>query len=189
MQDTDFLKATGLTPARCAYWYAAVEQSMMEFAIVSPMRVAMYIATLGHESCGFRYTRELWEPTPAQQRYEGRKALGNTQFGDGYRFRGRGLIQITGRSNYQAVSDGLGVDYLNFPEWLERPFHAARASAWWWMNNGCNRIADTGSFLRLSIRVNGKNKNGLPNGWTDRQRRFLRASHVWDVRVVKPALI
>lgn len=175
MRESDFARAAMLSTTMAAKWYDPVERSMMEFAIASPMRAAMYIATLGHESAGFVHTRELWGPTPAQLRYEGRKDLGNTEPGDGARYRGRGLIQITGRANYAALSKGLGVDYLTHPEWLERPPDAARCSGWWWFNNGCNEIADTGDFLRLSIRVNGKNANGLPNGWADRQRRFEAA--------------
>jgi len=175
MRESDFAKAAMLSTAMASKWYLPVEQSMMEFEIVSRVRAAMFIATIGHESAGFAHTRELWGPTPVQSRYEGRADLGNTQLGDGSRFRGRGLIQITGRANYAAVSTGLGIDYLNNPEWLERPADAARASGWWWKNNGCNEIADTGDFLRLSIRVNGKNKNGLPNGWDDRKRRYEAA--------------
>ena len=175
MRESDFSKASMLSPSMALKWYDAVERSMAEFAIVSPLRAAMYIATLGHESSGFVHTRELCGPTPAQLRYEARKDLGNTEPGDGFRYRGRGLIQVTGRANYQALSHGLVVDYLGHPERLERPVDAARGSGWWWLNNGCNEIADTGDFLRLSIRVNGRNANGLPNGWEDRQRRFEAA--------------
>ena len=178
MRESDFAKAAMLSAARAARWYQAVERSMMEFGIVSPLRAAMYLATLGHESCGFLYTRELWGPTDAQRRYESRAALGNVQPGDGFRFRGRGLIQITGRANYAAVSGGLGVDYVGHPDWLARPGDAARASGWWWLNNGCNEIADAGEFLRLSIRVNGRNPRGLPNGWSDRKRRYATAQAV-----------
>lgn len=172
MRKEDFTKAAGLTPQRADKWYEPVERAMMEFAIMSPQRAGMFIATIGHESAGFVHTKELWGPTPAQRRYEGRRDLGNTQPGDGFKYRGRALIQITGRSNYEAVSDGLGVDFINSPELLEQPEHAARASAWWWATNGCNEIADTGDFLRLSIRINGKNANGLPNGWEDRKARY-----------------
>src|SRR5690606_29942605 len=99
MLQKDFERAAMLSPARAAKWYDAVERSWRGFAIVSPRRAAMFIATLGHESSGFVHTRELWGPTPAQLRYEGRKDLGNTEPGDGFRFRGRGLIQVTGRAN------------------------------------------------------------------------------------------
>lgn len=175
MRQSDFANAAMLRASMAARWYHAVERSMMEFGIISPLRAAMYIAILGHESCGFAYTRERWGPTAVQRRYEGRAGLGNTQPGDGLRYLGRGLIQITGRANYRAVSQGLAVDYIHHPEWLERPEDAARASGWWWLNNGCNEIADTGDFLRLSIRVNGKNTRGLPNGWEDRKRRYAAA--------------
>ncbi|OZI48355.1 glycoside hydrolase family 19 protein [Bordetella genomosp. 4] len=175
MRKSDFAKAASLPPHRATRWYHPVEQSMMEFGIISPLRAAMYIATLGHESCGFTCTREIWGPTAAQRRYEGRTSLGNTHPGDGFRYLGRGLIQITGRANYRAVSNGLDVDYVTHPEWLERAVDAARGSGWWWLNNGCNEIADSGDFLRLSIRVNGRNVRGLPNGWSDRNRRYAAA--------------
>src|SRR5690606_21276600 len=144
MRKSDFALAAMLRPAMTDRWYDAIEQSMMEFGIISPRRAAMYIATLGHESHGFVHTRELWGPTHAQRRYEGRAGLGNMSPGDGFRYLGRGLIQITGRANYQALSKGLAVDYIHHPEWLERPEDAARGSGWWWQNNGCNEIADTG---------------------------------------------
>jgi putative chitinase len=172
MHPTIFAQAALLPEPRAARWCVAIEQAMMEFAIISPLRAAMFIATLGHESQGFLYTRERWGPTAAQRRYEGKRALGNIQPGDGYRYRGRGLIQITGRANYRALSQGLQIDYVGHPEWLERPMDAARGSAWWWTQNGCNEIADSGDYLGLSVRVNGKNKNGFPNGWPDRQKRY-----------------
>lgn len=178
MQKADFAAACGLSIALADKWYDPVERALMEFAIASPQRAAMFLATIGHESADFRYTREIWGPTPTQERYEMRVDLGNVKPGDGKRFMGRGLIQITGRANYAAVSRGLGVDYQSRPEDLERPPDAARASGWWWQNNGCNEIADRGDFLRLSIRVNGKNRDGLPNGWADRQRRYKAAMAV-----------
>lgn len=181
MYQSDFAQAALLNPSMAARWYQQVESSMMEFAIISPLRAAMYIATLGHESCGFRYTSEIWGPTSAQMRYERRRDLGNTQPGDGYCYRGRGLIQITGRANYQALSVGLGIDYLNHPQWLEQPIHAGRCSGWWWLLNGCNQIADSGDFLRLSIRVNGKNAKGYPSGWKDRWRRYRNACTVLGI--------
>jgi len=87
-----------------------VLSACLEFGIVGPARVAAFLAQVGHESGGFVHTREIWGPTPAQQRYEGRADLGNTRPGDGSRFRGRSLIQVAGRANYTAVAAGLDID-------------------------------------------------------------------------------
>src|SRR5690606_17393021 len=97
-----FRKATGLSASRAQDWYPYVRAACIEFEITAPTRLAAFLAQVGHESGGFVYAREIWGPTEAQKRYEGRKDLGNTQPGDGSRFRGRGLIQITGRANYTA---------------------------------------------------------------------------------------
>lgn len=167
MNRDQFQQATGLSDAMADRWYSPVEGAMVEFAIVSPARAAMFLAQVGHESGGFAYTRELWGPTPAQYRYEGRADLGNTQPGDGRRFLGRGLIQITGRANYAAVSKGLGVNFVDDPILLEHDVNAARSAAWWWANNGCNEIADSGDFVRLTRRINGGT-----NGLADRQARY-----------------
>ena len=167
MLKDDFAASAMLSDAQADQWYDPVERAMMEFAIVSPIRAAAFIAQIGHESGGFKYTREIWGPTPAQLRYEGRADLGNVNPGDGKRYMGRGLIQITGRSNYAALALGLGIDVLSNPEILEQPILAARSAGWWWETNGCNEIADTGDFQRLTQRING----GL-NGYPDRLHRW-----------------
>ncbi|NYT67993.1 glycoside hydrolase family 19 protein [Pusillimonas noertemannii] len=173
MTKDQFRAATRLSAAMADLWYEPVERAMFEFAIVSPYRAAMFLATIGHESGDFVHTREIWGPTLAQQRYEGRADLGNTQPGDGSRYRGRGLIQITGRANYAEVSRGLGVDFLSQPSRLEETEHAARSAAWWWASNGLNELADTGDFRAVTRRVNG----GY-NGMADRQRRYELAIKV-----------
>jgi putative chitinase len=158
---------------------------MSRFNVNTPLRQACYIAQTGHESLGFAVVREIWNPkqVPAQARYEGRADLGNTQPGDGMRFMGRGLIQLTGRDNYTKASKALGVDFVRNPQLLERDDHAAMASAWWWYEHGCNELADSGDYLALSIRINGKNKStGLPNGWEDRLARFERAKKALGVQ-------
>ena len=167
MTRDQFQQATGLTGAMTLRWYQPVEAAMVEFAIVSPARAAMFLAQVGHESGSFAYTHELWGPTPAQYRYEGRADLGNTQTGDGRRFLGRGLIQITGRANYVAVAAGLGVNFVDDPILLEHDVNAARSAAWWWATNGCNEIADGGDFVQLTRRINGGT-----NGLADRQTRY-----------------
>ena len=84
-----------------------LEKYCKEYEINTPLRLAAFIAQIAHESGDFKYTREIWGPTKAQIGYEGRLDLGNTVPGDGKRYRGRGLIQITGRSNYVKLSKKL----------------------------------------------------------------------------------
>lgn len=92
----------------------------------SDLRLAYVLATAYHETGRFKWLREIWGPTPAQKRYEGRADLGNTVKGDGKRFMGRGLVHITGRRNYADWSKRLGVDLLSHPERAEQLDHAAR---------------------------------------------------------------
>lgn len=166
----EFKEATGVNEETALKWSMVVSLAAAEFGIDTPQSLAMFLATIGHESGGFRYVREIWGPTPTQERYEGRKDLGNTKPGDGSKFRGRGLIQTTGRANYQSVSYALGKDFVSNPELLEEPENAARSAAYFWKSNGLNEIDD---FLTTQKRVNGFNRStGLPNGWEDRQRRY-----------------
>jgi len=138
--------------------------------ITSPARLAAFLAQVGHESGSFKHTSEIWGPTDAQKTYEGRKSLGNTQIGDGYFFRGRGLIQCTGRANMAQMAEWLGLDLLSSPEQLEQPRWAALSAATWWARHGCNQLADSGDFEALTRRING----GL-NGIEDRRKRWERA--------------
>ena len=87
--------------------------------------------------------------------YSGRMGNGSAGSGDGWRYRGRGLIQITGRANYAASGAELGVDLINKPEQLEQPFLAAMSAAEWWHRNGCNALADAGDMAAVTRRVNG----------------------------------
>ncbi len=133
----------------------------------------MFLAQVGHESGGLHWLREIWGPTATQQRYEGRADLGNTQPGDGSKFRGRGLIQTTGRSNYEATGDALGLPLLDHPELLETPTNAARSAAWFWKSHGLNDLADEGDFMRITRRING----GL-NGYDKRVALYEQAQGV-----------
>lgn len=168
MKPALFAAAAGLSAT--SGWFEPISAALSEFGINTPRRIAAWIAQIGHESGGFRYTREIWGPTPAQTRYEGRKDLGNTRPGDGFRYRGRGLIQLTGRANYESATRALGVDLVNQPELLETPALAARSAAWFWSTRNCNALADAGDFTALTRRING----GL-NGLKDRQRRYTIA--------------
>jgi putative chitinase len=122
-----------------------------EYGITTPLRIWSYFAQIGHESGQLYYVKEL----ASGKAYEGRKDLGNIQEGDGVRFKGRGLIQITGRSNYQSLSNAFGVDFIQEPELLELPEWAVKSSLWFWKVKGLNKIADTGDFKLLTKRING----------------------------------
>ena len=147
--------------------------AMNRYQIVGTQRVAAFIAQIGHESGQLKYMREIWSPTAAQARYEGRADLGNTHPGDGSKFRGRGLIQITGRSNYKTCGEALGLDLITQPERLEKPQYACMSAAWFWATRGLNALADEGKLDTITRRING----GL-NGLADRQALYARALKV-----------
>jgi putative chitinase len=155
--------ALGIPVSRTQAWADPISAAMALWAIDSDARQAAFLAQIGHESGRLVYVRELWGPTPAQAGYEGRKDLGNTEPGDGKRFMGRGLIQITGRANYQKASDALGIDFVSSPELLEQPSNAALSAAWFWNVHGLNDLADAGNFATITRRING----GM-NGYADR---------------------
>jgi putative chitinase len=150
----------------------ALGPACRRYGIVTPVRLAAFLAQVGHESAGGRYTREIWGDTPAQLRYEGRVDLGNTQPGDGRRFLGRGLIQITGRTSTlrarEALRPTMAVEELC--TWLQSTAGASESACWWWAAHGCNEIADAGDFERLTRRING----GL-SGLADRRDRWAEA--------------
>ena len=147
--------------------------AMVHYQIIGPKRVAAFIAQIGHESGQLNYVKEIWGPTVAQAKYEGRKDLGNTVAGDGSKYRGRGLIQITGRANYIACGEGLGLDLVKQPELLENPQHACMSAAWFWATKGLSTLADAGEFDKITRRINGGQ-----NGAADRQALYARALKV-----------
>ncbi|QOU08064.1 glycoside hydrolase family 19 protein [Pseudomonas fluorescens] len=147
--------------------------AMSKYGIVTPLRIAAFIAQVGHESGQLSWVREIWGPTVQQAGYEGRADLGNTVPGDGFKYRGRGLIQITGRANYTACGEALGLDLINKPELLEMPQHAAMSAAWFWSTRGLNTLADQGEFVKITRRING----GL-TGQDDRQALYDQALKV-----------
>jgi putative chitinase len=126
--------------------------TMKEFGISdTPEREAAFIAQLAHESGGFHYVREL----ASGEAYEGRADLGNTEPGDGIRYRGRGLIQITGRANYRACGEALDLPLEDHPTLLELPVNACRSAGWYWASRKLNDLADKGDFLLITKRING----------------------------------
>lgn len=165
--------ATGARIDRATEFLPHIEAAMSEFGIDTPERQAAFLAQIGHESGGLKYTTEIWGPTAAQSRYEGRKDLGNVRPGDGFRYRGRGLIQTTGRDNFNATGRALGIDLLTTPERLSEPSLAARSAAWYWQSRKLNQFADSGDFLTLTRRING----GV-NGLADRMALHVAAQGV-----------
>ena len=163
-------RATGAAEHRAEQWRPYIESAMREFEINTPARQAAFLAQIGHESGGLYWTAEIWGPTKAQLRYEGRSDLDNVEPGDGVKFKGRGLIQVTGRANYSAVGDALGVDLLAHPEQLEERALAARSAAYFWKTHGLNELADANEFEKITRKING----GL-NGYAQRLALYEKA--------------
>jgi putative chitinase len=158
---------------RAGVFAPVLNTAMQRYQIVGNKRTAAFIAQIGHESGQLRYVREIWGPTVAQHGYEGREDLGNTVAGDGRKYCGRGLIQITGRANYSKCGEALGLDLISHPELLELPQHAAMSAAWFWKQKGLNDLADRNEFNTITRRING----GL-NGLADRLALWEKARAV-----------
>lgn len=140
------------------------------FGVTTPLRLAHFMAQLAHESAHFQTTREY----ASGKAYEGRKDLGNTQPGDGTRYRGRGLIQITGRANAREAGRDLGRPYEEKPEMMEGFPDALLVSLWFWKKRGLNELADRDDLLAITKRINGGT-----NGLADRKQYFAKAKVIW----------
>lgn len=154
---------------RAALYAEPLTLTMAEFQIDTPKRQAAFLANLAHESGSLRYVEEI--ATGAA--YEGRRDLGNTEPGDGVRFKGRGLPQITGRDNYRRCGRALGLDLIENPELLEQPLPAARSAGWFWQEKNLAVLADADKFGSLC-----RNWNGGYNGLDDRIQHWLRIRRV-----------
>lgn len=182
MLTTSLIEAVYLCPAaRARAWLVHLQLACTLADISTPQRLAHFLAQIGHESGRLRYTRELWGPTAQQQRYEPPSALarrlGNVRPGDGARYRGRGLIQTTGRANYMLTTcrlrELLGEsvpDFVVAPALLEQPLWAALSAAVYWRERDLNRWADAQNLITLTRRV-----NGALNGLADRQAIYTAA--------------
>lgn len=150
-------------------FYQPVVDRMKAAGIDTPLRTAHFLAQTGHESGDLLYTEEL----ASGQAYEGRTDLGNTQAGDGPKFKGRGLIQLTGRANYVAYGKSIGQDLTINGNWTNvatDPSLAVDVACWFWTKHNLNALADTDDLETITHRVNG-GLNGLP----DRQDHLERA--------------
>jgi putative chitinase len=162
---------------RVAAMMPGINLTLEKFDITTPLRMAHFFGQILHESGGFRYLREIWGPTDAQRRYEPpsrlAERLGNTQPGDGARYMGRGVIQLTGRYNYGQFSEAMGVDFVSRPELVETPQYAVSVAGWYWQTRKINGPADRDDLIRVTRLVNGGT-----NGLADRRHYYQRARQV-----------
>lgn len=154
-----------------------LNETLQRFDINTPRRQAAFIAQITHESGSLKYVKEI----ASGQAYDiGALAvrLGNTpeDDDDGERYKGRGLIQLTGTANYRKASEYFGVDFLKNPELLEQPRWAALVSGWYWHRHNLNNLADVGDFRKITIKING----GL-NGYQDRLKHYERCKKVLGI--------
>jgi len=158
-----------------------INEVLARYQINTPLRVAHFLGQVGHETGGLRWLEEIWGPTLAQQGYEGRKDLGNTQPGDGYRFRGRGLFHLTGRANYERFARAVGQpQILENPDLVATPYWAAHSAGWFWhvgnrTGRSLNALADRDDLPGITLVING-GLNGLENRrlWTEKAKQILK---------------
>lgn len=155
---------------RITLYYDPLVASMKKRSITTSRRMAHFIAQIGHETASLRYAEEIADGSA----YEGRLDLGNTQPGDGRRFKGRGLIQLTGRANYTEYSRDTGIDYVSKPHLVASdPFVAVDVACWYWHKRKINALAD-----RDDVKAVTKAINGGYNGLDDRVEYLGRAKAV-----------
>lgn len=180
-------KATGSTLQKAQEYLPYLSSAMSRNGITTAPRVLAFLAQIGHESGYLNYTEEI----ASGSAYEGRSDLGNTQAGDGVRYKGRGLIGITGRSNYAWMSNALGQDFVNHPELISQPKWATETAAYFWHHHpkgDLSLIADTmdvkkplgdpqneNAFKLITQRING-GQNGAAsrsNNWIAGQSEII----------------
>lgn len=163
--------------ARRAVFLPVLNQTMQVYTIHNQRRAAAFLAQLAHESGEFKYMEEIWGPTAQQLRYEPPSTLatklGNTQRGDGKRYKGRGPIQITGRANYKRYGDLLGLDLVGKPELAASPGVGLSVAGMFWRTNGLNALAEMQDYREVTRRING----GY-TGWEERLRYYELAKKV-----------
>lgn len=182
----------------------AINRAALRWKIDSRVRMAAFLAQVGHESGQLRslvenlnYSAEAlvrtWPTrfTPqaavacarqpekiANKAYGGRMGNGPDSSGDGWRFRGRGLLQVTGRSSYRAAGAGLGLPLEDQPELLEQAEHAAQSAAWWWAKHGLNELADGGRLQDIGSIINTGQPGRVPHGAAERKALYDLALRV-----------
>lgn len=173
MTPDDLRKVMPFSAGRVDTFAQPLTDAMQEFQITTSRRRAAFLAQVAHESGELRYLRELASGQEYEPPSERAKGLGNTEPGDGPRYKGGGLIQITGRANYHACGVELGVPLEDQPTLIETPAVACRSAAWFWETRGLNALADADQFGEITRKING----GY-NGLDQRIRYWLEARKV-----------
>jgi len=155
-----------LSASKAAEYFPHLETAMNQGGINSCLRRSAFLAQVGHESGQLRWFEEF----ASGEAYEGRRDLGNTQPGDGKRYKGRGPIQITGRANYRAAGQALGVDFENNPTLASRPEWGFKTATWFWNSRGLSSYADKGTQADFDVIT--KRINGGYNGKADRDTLY-----------------
>ena len=159
----------GVTKTRAELYAGLISRYSDDFDINSKMRMSHFLAQILHESGMLKYVKEL----SSGKQYEGRTDLGNIKEGDGVRYKGRGLLQITGRYGYTKLRKYFDVDFISRPELLESPVWAVRSAMWYWKTHGLNERSDRDEFTKITKIING----GL-NGKAERLRLLGKAKRV-----------
>lgn len=173
---------------RCEVFVPHLNKYMAQYQIDTPQRIAHFLAQVLHESGGLKWLREIWGPTAAQSKYEGRIDLGNTVKGDGKKFMGHGLIQVTGRKNHEQMSRLMfGDDRLvRTPDLLATPEYGTQSACVFWNSRNLSAIADLPDTWTKTFRGKVYDKigwitrrvNGGQNGLADRKNYLKRAIKV-----------
>jgi len=201
---TPELLRTVTTPELADMWAESLDETCERFAIDSPFRIAGFISNVAHESAGFKFVKEnlnysaaslmrVWSsrfPTVeiaqryamqpekiANRAYADRMGNGDEASGDGWKYIGRGLIQLTGKNNYVAYSLACDNEALQHPEIVEQPKYAAESAGWFWSVNRLNQLADAQDITGMCRRING----GL-NGLDDRQMKYSQIMSYFESR-------
>ena len=182
-------KASGSSLENAEKFRPYLNKYLDKYGVNTPNRVLAFLSQIGHESGGFKYTQEL----ASGSAYEGNTDLGNVYAGDGVKYKGRGLIQLTGRANYQKMSEKTGKDLINNPQLVEQPDLATEVSVIWWKDrkrNGLtlNQWADKFDLTQPLDSANNKDIhenitrgiNGGTTGISDRLQRLMNGVSIFD---------
>jgi putative chitinase len=150
-----------------------MDQYCPQYSISTPLRLAHFIAQACHETEGFRYLKEIWGPSLAQKRYEGRADLGNIRTGDGFLYRGRGIFELTGRANYADEGKRLALPLETEPDLAADPNISVRIACDYWMRHSINQPADADNAVLVTRLING----GV-NGLQSREAYLAKAKEV-----------